>query len=401
MFSRLSRREALLGLGTLATVGTLWPSAAAEVVRPIPAGSFSRSAGSDKNLMKLDQIPFGTLPDGAQAVLFTASNGHGITARFTNYGLILTELLVPDRDGRPGNIVLGFDNLPRYLKGHPFFGAIAGRVANRIGKGEFTLDGKTYHLAINNGPNHLHGGTVGFDKKLWTVEGYDLTPEAAAVRFSYVSPDGEEGYPGTLKVGVTYTLTQSNEFRIHYSATSDRPTPINLTNHSYFNLAGRGVIDDHVLQVFAARYTPVDEGLIPTGQFAPVAGTPLDFTSPRRLGDRINATGLKEPGYDHNFVLDSDGAQVALAARVTDPASGRVLDVLTNRPGIQLYTANHFPADGYECNGGLRFPPHGAFCLETQNFPDAINKPNFPKAVLRPGEIYDTTTLFRFATVPR
>lgn len=401
MNSHISRRNALMGLGALVAVGGRLRSVAAESFRPIPAGAFSRSAGSDHTSMKLDQSSFGSMPDGAEAKLFTVTNGHGVTARFTNYGLILTEILVPDRDGRAGNIVLGFDNLPRYLKGHPFFGAIAGRVANRIAKGEFTLDGKTYHLAVNNGPNHLHGGNVGFDKKLWTIEGYELTPEAASVRFSYTSVDGEEGYPGTLKVTVTYTLNQANEFRIHYTATTDRATPINLTNHSYFNLAGKGTVDDQVLQLFAARYTPVDEGLIPTGDFAPVAGTALDFTRPHRLGERIDATGLKPPGYDHNFVLDSGGKGITRAARVTDPASGRVLEVLTDRPGIQLYTANHFPADGYECNGGIRFPSHGAFCLETQNYPDAINKPGFPSAVLKPGETYDTTTVFRFDTAPR
>ena len=345
--------------------------------------------------MKLDQTSFGHLPDGSEAMRFTASTASGITARFTNYGLILTELLVPDRDGQTTNVVLGFDNLPRYLQGHPHFGAIAGRVANRIARGEFTLDGTTYRLATNNGPNHLHGGRVGFDKKLWKIEGYELTPGQASVRFSHVSPDGDEGYPGTLRMTVTYTLTQTGDFRIHYQATTDRATPVNLTNHSYFNLAGSGTVEDQVLEVFASRYTPTDEGLIPTGILAPVEGTALDFTRPRRLGDRIRSTGLQPPGYDHNFVLDAGGGSLALAARVTDPASGRLLEVFTDQPGVQLYTANHFPADGYECNGGLRFPPLGAFCLETQNFPDAINKPNFPKAVLRPGETYDTTTIFR------
>lgn len=401
MNSHISRRTALVGLGTLATLGGRLLAAPANTFHAFPAGAFSRSAGSDQKTMKLDQAPFGSLPEGTEAKLFTVSNAHGVTARFTNYGLIITELLVPDRDGKAGNVVLGFDNLPRYLQGHPFFGAIAGRVANRIAKGEFTLDGKTYHLAVNNGPNHLHGGKVGFDKKLWTVEGYDLTPESASVRFSYTSVDGEEGYPGNLKVIVTYTLNQANELRIHYTATTDRATPINLTNHSYFNLAGKGTVDEQVLQLFAARYTPVDDGLIPTGALAPVAGTALDFTQPHRIGARMDATGLQPPGYDHNFVLDSEGNGIAKAARVTDPASGRVLEVFTDRPGIQLYTANHFPAEGYECNGGLRFPSHGAFCLETQNFPDAINKPGFPKAVLKPGETYDTTTVFRFGTAPR
>ena len=396
MSSLISRRDALVGLGAALAAGGRLMAAPAEKFLPLPVGRFSKTSGSGPSLMKLDQLPFGRLPDGSEAVLFTVSNAHGVTAKFTNYGLILTEILVPDRTGKPGNIVLGFDTLDRYLKGHPFFGAIAGRVANRIGKGQFTLDGKSYQLATNNGANHLHGGNIGFDKKLWKVDGYELTPEKASVRFTYLSPDGEEGYPGSLRVAVTYSLDQANDLRIHYSATTDRATPINLTNHSYFNLAGKGSIDDQVAEIFASRYTPVDDGLIPLGTLSPVAGTPLDFTSPHRFGERINSTGLQPPGYDHNFVLDSGGKGVALAARVTDPASGRVLEVLTDRPGIQLYTANHFPADGYECNGGLKFPPHGAFCLETQNFPDAINKPTFPKAVLRPGEAYDTTTVFRF-----
>ncbi len=346
--------------------------------------------------MTLDKASFGRLPDGAEADLFTLANGRGVTVKFTNYGLIITELLTPDRDGKPGNIVLGFDTLARYLQGHPFFGAIAGRVANRIGQGTFTLDGKTYQLATNNGPNHLHGGKVGFDKKLWKIEGYELTPDLASVVFSHVSPDGDEGYPGTLKTTVTYTLNKDNELRIQYQATTDQPTPVNLTNHSYFNLAGKEAIDPQVLQLWASRYTITDEGLIPTGEIAPVKGTPLDFTVPRPFGEAINQTGLQPPGYDHNFVLDSGGQRLALAARVTDPASGRVLEVETDQPGVQLYTANHFPTDGYECNGGLRFPAHGAFCLETQNFPDAVNKPQFPQAVLRPGETYDTTTVFRF-----
>jgi len=392
----LTRREALLGLSVLASGWRL--GAAAVTLRPLPAGAFQATAGPVSSPMTLDKTSFGRLPDGAEADLFTVSNGRGVTVKFTNYGLIITELHTPDRSGKPGNIVLGFDNLPRYLEGHPFFGAIAGRVANRIGKGTFTIGAKTYQLAINNGPNHLHGGKVGFDKKLWKIEGYELTPDRAVVRFSYLSSDGEEGYPGNLKLLVTYTLNRDNELRIDYQATTDQPTPINLTNHSYFNLAGKGVINPQILQLWATRYTVTDESLIPTGVLAPVKGTALDFTTPKPMGGGINQTGLNPPGYDHNFVLDSGGGRKALAARVTDPASGRVLEVETDQPGIQLYTANHFPADGYECNGGLRFPAHGAFCLETQNFPDAVNKPSFPKAVLRPGETYETTTGFRFLT---
>lgn len=348
--------------------------------------------------MNLERTPFGSLADGTPVSLFVFRNARGTTLKVTNYGLIITELHAVDRHGKPGNVVLGFDNLPRYLAGHPFFGAIAGRVANRIAKGKFTIDGREYSLAVNNGPNHLHGGKVGFDKKVWTVEGQGITPDAATVTFGLVSPDGDEGYPGTLKVSVTYTLTADNEVRIHYHATTDKATPINLTNHSYFNLAGQGVIDGHELQLTADRYTPGDEGLIPTGELAPVRGTAFDFTTPHTLGERIEKTGLTPTGYDHNFVLNSGGKSLALAARVVEPNSGRVMEVLTDRPGIQLYTANFFPAEGVTCTGGVTFPRHGALCLETQNFPDAVNKPSFPKSVWRPGEAYDTTTIFRFST---
>ncbi len=347
--------------------------------------------------MTLERSPFGTLPDGSPITLHTFRNPRGTTLKVMDYGLIITGLQVADRSGRVGNVVLGFDNLPRYLAGHPFFGAIAGRVANRIAKGAFTLDGRTYQLATNNGVNHLHGGKIGFDKKRWSFVGEETTPESVRARFSYLSVDGEEGYPGNLEVQVDYILTHDDQVRIRYHATTDRATPINLTNHSYFNLAGKGTIHGHELQLTASRYTPVDEGLIPTGELAPVAGTALDFTSPHAIGERIELTGLKPTGYDHNFVLDDGGKSVALAARAFEPESGRVLEVLTDRPGIQLYTANFLPADGIECTGGVKLGRHGGFCLETQNFPDAVNKPGFPKAVLRPGEVYDTTTVFRFS----
>lgn len=346
--------------------------------------------------MKLEKTSFGALPDGRTVDLFTFRNDRGVTLQATNYGLIITALHVPDRMGRAGNVVLGFDNLPRYLQGHPFFGAIAGRVANRIALGRFSIDGADYQLATNNGPNHLHGGKVGFDKRLWTPTGEQVTDAGATVEFTYTSADGEEGYPGNLKCVVTYTLTAANELRIHYRATTDKPTPVNLTNHSYFNLAGGGKIHDHELRLTADRFTPVGPGLIPTGELADVRGTALDFTTPRCLGERILETGLTPPGYDHNFVLNSGGGTLAPAARVVEPTSGRTLEVLTDQPGVQLYTANFFPVDGIECAGGVRFGPHGAFCLETQNFPDAVNQPRFPKSVWRPGETYDTTTVFRF-----
>ena len=394
MKTSLSRRQALAGLGLLAATPLVGCIHTESNTDPEPGGTRRRAAGSPMNL---ERSSFGSLADGTPVSLFTFRNARGMTVKVTNYGLIITEVHAPDRSGKSGNVVLGFDNLPRYLAGHPFFGAIAGRVANRIAKGRFTIDGQEYKVAVNNGANHLHGGLVGFDKKVWKVEGDEVTPEFARVRFSLVSPDGDEGYPGNLKVTVDYTLTADSELRIHYRATTDRATPINLTNHSYFNLAGQGVIDGHQLQLMADRYTPGDEGLIPTGELASVKGTAMDFVTPHSLGERIEKTGLTPTGYDHNFVLNSGGQSLALAARVIEPTTGRVLEVLTDRPGIQLYTGNFLPAEGTVCTGGVTFPRHGAFCLETQNFPDAVNKPKFPKSVWRPGETYDTTTVFRFS----
>lgn len=397
MKTELSRRRALMALGGTAAALAAGCSAGRTTVHTHADGAFQATSGRASRTMQLDKSPFGTLPDGRAVTLFTFRNRQGSVLKVTNYGLIITELQVPDRTGALGNVVLGFDNLPRYLQGHPFFGAIAGRVANRIGKGTFTLDGRTFQLAINNGPNHLHGGKVGFDKQLWTAHQETMNADEASVEFRYTSVDGEEGYPGNLQVAVTYTFNQRNEVRIRYRATTDQATPINLTNHSYFNLAGRGTIHDHELQLWADRNTPVDAGLIPTGELAAVKGTALDFTTPHRLGERIEQTGLTPTGYDHNFALNSGGKSLALAARVVEPASGRILEVLTDQSGIQLYTANFFPPAGFDCTGGVNFGRHGAFCLETQNFPDAVNKPQFPKSIWRPGETYDTTTVFRFS----
>jgi aldose 1-epimerase len=397
MNETISRREALKGLAALAAV----PLAGCAGYRTEITGSlvndYHATAYNDTLRMNIDRIPFGTMPDGSPVGLFILKNQRGTTLKVTNYGLIITELHTADRSGQFGNVVLGFDNLPRYQAGHPFFGAIAGRVANRIARGRFTLDGKDYQLAVNNGPNHLHGGLVGFDKKLWRPVGGEIEPGFATMLFAYESPDGEENYPGKLSVEVEYTLTQNDEVRITYRATTDKATPVNLTNHSYFNLAGRGDIKAHELQLFADRYTLTDEGLIPTGELAKVAGTAMDFTSPHPIGERIEQTGLKPTGYDHNFVLNSGGRSLAPAAKVVEPTTGRILEVLTDQPGVQLYTANFLPPDGIECTGGVKFARHGAFCLETQNFPDAINHPGFPKAVLRPGETYRHTTVLRFS----
>jgi aldose 1-epimerase len=391
----LTRRDALLALGGVVLAGGC--ASGRTEIRTLDDGSHEAVSGRANRFMHLEKNNFGALPDGRAVSLLTFRNRQGAVLKVTNYGLIITELHMPDRGGVVGNVVLGFDNLPRYLQGHPFFGAIAGRVANRIALGQFTIDGQSYQLAVNNGPNHLHGGKVGFDKRLWTVNRESMDADEAAVEFTYTSVDGEEGYPGNLKVAVTYSLNQRNEVRIHYRATTDRATPINLTNHSYFNLAGRGTIHDHELVLTADRATRVDAGLVPTGELAPVAGSALDFTTPHRIGERIEQTGLTPTGYDHNFVLNSGGKSLALAARVREPGSGRILEVLTDQPGIQLYTANFFPAGGFDCTGGVNFGRHGAFCLETQNFPNAVNQPHFPKSVWRPGEVYDSTTVFRFS----
>ena len=282
------------------------------------------------------------------------------------------------------------------LKGHPFFGAIAGRVANRIAHARFSLDGQEYKLAANNGPHHLHGGNKGFDKVVWAANPLPHSDTQAAVKLNYLSRDGEEGYPGNLLVAVVYALTDQNELRIDYTATTDKVTPINLTNHSYFNLANSGDIRAHELMLAADRYTPVDETLIPTGELASVKNTPLDFTQPTAIGARIDRLKPNPGGYDHNFVLNSGGSSLALAARVYEPTSGRVLEVLTTEPGVQLYTGNFLDAKLIS-TGGLVCHQHSGFCLETQHFPDAVHHPNFPSIIVRPGETFKSTTVFRFS----
>ena len=342
------------------------------------------------------RAPFGKMPDGQAVEVFTLRNANGVELKAIGYGGIITSLKVPDRTGKLDDIVLGFDSLEPYLKDHPFFGAIIGRYGNRIGKGQFTLDGKTYKLATNNGPNHLHGGNKGFDKVLWKVEPVG----ANALAFSRVSPDGEEGYPGNLNVRVTYTLTDKNELQVDYLATTDKPTPVNLTQHSYFNLAGQasGEILGHQLMLNADRYTPVDDTLIPTGQLAPVAGTPFDFTKPTAIGARINNDDLQlknGKGYDHNWVLNRKGAGLQLAARVVEPKTGRTMEISTTEPGIQFYSGNFL--DGtLTGKGGAVYKHRTGFCLETQHFPDSPNQPNFPSTILKPGQEYRSRTVFTF-----
>ena len=336
---------------------------------------------------------FGKLPDGTAVDLYTLTNANGLVAKVTNYGTIITELHVPDRQGALGDVVLGFDNLAQYVKGHPCFGCTVGRVANRIAKGRFTLDGKGYTLAVNDGPNHLHGGLEGFDKKVWKAE----PQPGAAVKFTYTSPDGEEGYPGALTAVVTMTLTDANELRLDYWATTDKPTPVNLTNHSYFNLAGHGNVLQHGLMVAADYYTPSDSTRIPTGEIKPVKGTPMDFTRPQAIGSRFAQLQDVPVGYDTNYVINGGGKGLVLAARVQEPESGRAMEVHTTQPGVQLYTAN-FLDGSLTGKGAVVYRQHAAFCLETQHFPDSVNQPGFPSVILRPGQTYRQTTAFKFLT---
>ncbi|WP_243651192.1 aldose epimerase family protein [Hymenobacter gummosus] len=338
---------------------------------------------------------FGQLPDGQTAQLFTLRNGRGLEVRITNYGGTVTHLLAPDKDGQPGDVVLGFDSLdgyfsPEYQQAGPYFGALIGRFGNRIARGRFELDGQTYELATNNGSNHLHGGLRGFDKVLWQVE--VLVDPAPALRLSYISPDGEEGYPGTLTVSVVYMLTPDNGLRISYGATTDKTTIVNLTNHCYFNLSGgaRPDVLGHELQLRAARYTVVDDTLVPTGELRPVAGTPFDFTAPHLIGERIAQV---PGGYDHNWVLGGNGFR--LVATAAEPTTGRTLDVYTDQPGVQCYSGN-FLDGSLTGKNGLVYGKHAGFCLETQHFPDSPNQPDFPSTVLRPGELFSSVTEYRF-----
>ena len=346
----------------------------------------------------VERLEWGKTPDGTPVQLYVLTNSQGMVAKIATYGALLTELHVPDRAGKTADVVLGFDTLDAYIANNPFFGATVGRFANRIARGKFTLDGKEYTLAVNNGPNSLHGGTKGFDKAVWTAAPVE-SADGPAVQFSYLSRDGEEGYPGNLSTTVTYTLTRKNELRIDYRATTDKATPVNLTNHSYFNLAGAGSGDvlGHELMLAADRYTPTDETSIPTGELRPVAGTPFDFTQPKTIGARIEQVGGHTMGYDHNYVFNSGGKKLALGARVHEPKSGRVMEMWTTEPGVQLYTGNFL--DGtLKGKGGTAYGKHHAFCLEAQHFPDSPNQPSFPSTILRPGDTYKQTTVYKFLT---
>lgn len=348
-----------------------------------------------KVTMDIFKEEFGNLPDGTPIELYTLNNTFGLRARIMTYGAIVVSLEVPDRSGSTADITLGYDSLDGYLEATPYFGAIVGRYGNRIAEGRFSLDGVEYTLALNNEKNHLHGGLKGFDKVVWQAESF-REKNAVGVKLSYLSVDGEEGYPGNLSCSVTYLLTEENELRIAYQAETDKSTPINLTHHSYFNLAGQGKSDilGHELLLAAARYLPVDPGLIPIGEIRDVQETPFDFTSAHTIGERIAQV---EGGYDHNFVLNSGGGDLALAAQVFDPESGRVMEIFTTEPGIQFYSGN-FLDSTITGKIGRVYHQHYGFCLETQHFPDSPHHPHFPSVILRPGETYSSLTVHRFST---
>ncbi len=346
---------------------------------------------------RVERMDFGKTPDGTPVDLFVLGNGR-VTAKVMTYGAILTELDVPDRSGKSADVVLGFDTLEGYLPRHPYFGSTVGRVANRVGGARFSLDGKDYTLAANNGPNTLHGGLKGFDKVVWKAE--DASgPAGPAVTFSYLSKDGEEGFPGNLAVAVTYTVTADDALKIDYRATTDKATPVNLTHHSYFNLAGpaSGSILGHELMLTAAGYTPGDDGMIPTGAIGPVKGTPLDFTTSTPIGDRIDQLKGDPGGYDHNYVLDPAAKLIHPAARVTEPTTGRVMEVFTTEPGLQFYSGN-FLDGSLKGKGGVVYKQHQGLCLEAQHFPDSVHHANFPSTILRPGQTYTQTTIYKFST---
>jgi aldose 1-epimerase len=385
---RTSARNAALAVLVLALVfGT-------STCRKDAGGQAGTAAGRGDRMMEVKRELFGRLADGTAVDIYTLTNKSGIEARVMTYGATLVSLSLPDRNGAFADVNLGFDDLEGYLGTHPYFGVIVGRYANRIAKGRFTLDGIEYALAPNNNGNTLHGGLKGFDKVVWKPEPVQAA-DGVGVKLTYLSKDMEEGYPGNLSVTVVYMLTNADELQISYEAETDKKTPVNLTNHAYWNLKGEGNGDilGHALRLEAENYTAVDSAanLIPTGEILSVAGTPFDFTSPHAIGERIAQV---EGGYDHNFVLRGGGA-LALAARVEEPGSGRAMEIYTDQPAIQLYTGNFL--DGTVVGkGGKAYQKHYAFCLETQHFPDSPNHPNFPSTILEPGQKYRTVTVHKF-----
>jgi aldose 1-epimerase len=365
----------------------------------VPAAGLEQTKTMSGGRAGVAREAFGRTGEGIPVEVFSLTNKAGVEIKAISFGAIITSIRIPDRTGALADVTLGFDSLDGYLKEHPFFGAVVGRYGNRIGKASFTLDGRTYKLAANNGPNHLHGGVRGFDKYVWTAE---VLNGVTGVAFTRTSPDGEEGYPGTVQARVSYVLSETSELSIAYRATTDKATPINLTQHTYFNLAGHnaGSIVDHELTLAADRYTPVDSTLIPTGELASVAGTPLDFRQPTRIGARIDDPHQQIKfgmGYDHNWVINRKGDGLQLAARVYEPKSGRTLEVQTTEPGVQFYTGNFL--DGtLKGKGGAAYNRRNGFCLETQHYPDSPNKPAFPSTIVKPGQTYQSQTVWRFGS---
>lgn len=358
------------------------------------------STADTTKTMAITKSSFGKLPDGQEVFLYTVTNKNGVELKVTNYGGIITSLKTPDKNGVLEDIVLGYDSLAGYLKETPYFGAIVGRYGNRIAKGKFKLDGKEYTLAQNNGPNNLHGGLKGFDKVAWNIE--EVTSlDGPALKLTYLSKDLEEGFPGNLQAEVIYTLTDNNELRFDYKATTDKATVINLTQHSYFNLTGNGKGDilNHVLVINSEEIVPVDKTLIPTGKFRKVAGTPFDFTTPQVIGARINDKDEQitfGEGYDHCYVLKPSKDSLNYAATVSEPISGRKFEVYTTEPGVQLYSGN-FLTGSIVGKGNVTYKRRFGLCLETEHYPDSPNQPQFPTVVLKPGEVYNTTTVYKFS----
>jgi len=351
--------------------------------------------------MDIEKRSFGQTGDKTPVDLYTLTNTNGMEARITNYGATLVGLMVVDRNGNTGDVTLGYDSLQEYINGPCYFGCIAGRYANRIAGGRFSLNDTAYILAQNDGDNHLHGGNHGFDKAVWQAREIE-NDDGPGLKLTYLSPDGEEGYPGNLSVTVVYAVTHRNELRIDFSAVTDKPTIVNLTHHSYFNLAGSGDILNHELMINADRFCPVDPSLIPTGELRAVKGTPLDFTQPMVIGARIDQDDEQlqiAKGYDHNWVLNKTSDEPCLAARAFERNSGRTLEVYTTQPGVQFYSGN-LMADRIAGKAGQIYPHRGGFCLETQDFPDSPNRPNFPSTTLNPGSKYEHTTIYKFARIP-
>jgi aldose 1-epimerase len=362
-------------------------------------GSIGVSMAQGSNPSTITSAPFGKTPAGAAVEIYTLRNSRGMEAKIMTYGGIVTRLTAPDRNGHFADIVLGHDKLAPYIKDNPYFGALIGRYGNRIAKGRFELDGKQYSLATNNGPNSLHGGNVGFDKVVWKAAAMESTPQGPQLTLKYVSRDGEEGYPGTLTVTAVYTLTEDDALRLDYSATTDKDTIVNLTQHSYFNLRGHGDILGHVVQIDADRFTPVDSTLIPTGELKSVTNTPFDFRKPTAIGARIEQADeqLKNgKGYDHNWVINKQPGDLTRLATVYEPETGRVLEVSSTEPGLQFYSGNFL--DGtLPAKGGGTYAFRTGFCMEPQHFPDSPNQPKFPSVVLKPGQTYKNTIVYRFS----